>query len=133
MALHIVTSRCFLACDRVTFVKLEERPSESEGLMKSVEKKAKRGRPKKEVAPKMEYVIVIGYYPITTANYNYNNREPTEYTLEVKRLDQQTATALYKEIVKEVQEQYPNEVFLDKLVNKLLTEGLPEVEEPVSA
>jgi hypothetical protein len=123
MPLHIVTSKCFLACDRITFIKLDEFLDLVPTLPLSKNKKV--GRPKKVVKPlsksKINYRITIGYYPVVTLNNNYSGRlEPNECLLELDMSDKQKVHALYAEIVREVQEQHPSELYLDQLVNRML-------------
>lgn len=141
MPLHIVTSRCFLACEKVTYIKIEElewnagigQLVNKSMLSKAKTKTKKVGRPKKqqEVESKVNFKIMIGYFPISPTQHTYSG-DPSECCLEVYVTDKQTATALYTEIVKEIQEQHPSDLFLDKLVNKMLAsdEFKIEVTEP---
>ena len=116
MAIHIVTSRCFLACDRVLSVKLEEYPIDDPDRPPPT-KKPKKGRPAKKQPRTYESRITIVYCPMRNgANNNYDS----EYTLEIVVRERDKAVSLYGEIVKEVQEQNPNEAYLDQLVNRIL-------------
>lgn len=141
MAFHIVTNKCFLACEKVTSVVIEELIPERPIRIKH--KKSKRRsltdslmKAKKEVSKVQDVVakqfsITISYYPLannSAANYNGNTRE--EYSIEMRIIGKQEAYALYAEIIKEVQEQHPGEGYLDKLVTKML-EGVEfQLEEP---
>jgi hypothetical protein len=132
MALHIVTSKCFLTCDKILYIKLEERPDDPDAV---VYKPKKKGRPsKKEKAelakPQVTHRIMIGYYPVSASNNNYNGG-PNECCLEVTVPDKQTADALYMKIVREVQEQHPNELYLDKLVHKMLASDEFKIDAPL--
>src|ERR1700681_3278928 len=105
MAFHIVTSRCFLACEKVISVVLERFNKEVE----SMPMKLKSGKPRKGKAKKKpektkieQYCIVIAYYPLSAtakSNNNYNNgtSEP-EGLLELRVDGKQKATELYAEI-----------------------------------
>jgi hypothetical protein len=113
MVMHIVTERCFLACEKVTYIKLEEEPKKA-----TPNCKAKRGRPRK-IEPECNYVITIGYIPSSTVNYKRDIEECLVLILGSK----EKAFSLYAEIVREVQEQHPNEAYLDRLVSKMLGGG----------
>ncbi len=112
MAFHIVTSKCFLVCDKVTSVTLEETFGQKPKLVK---KKKGQKKAAKSKTPVKEYTIAITYYPVSMAN----SRNDGESTLEVRVTGKEMATKLYGEIIREVQEQHPNEAYLDKLVSKL--------------
>ena len=123
MALHIVTSRCFLACEKVLSVKIEDFPDVSVPAKKLA--KAKKGPKKKAPDDNRTYRISICYYPLTVqASPNYDHGESL---LEIELPDKQKAMALYAEIV---QEQHPNEGYLDKLVSKMLASDEFQMGEP---
>lgn len=127
MAFHIVTKRCFLACDKVTSVVLEELASESK---KKIVRHSK-GKKKKKVKPSQkpeivlvpaEFCISICYYPLSvysTNNMN-SNRSEQENNLDIRVKGKKEALELYGEIIREVQEQHPTEGYLDQLVDKVL-------------
>lgn len=105
MSFHIVTDRCFLTCEKVVAVVIEEFFEE-----KAAKSKVKRA-PKKVLTC---CTISITYTPASTNNYDGQN------CLELRVTEKAKAMSLYTEIVKQVQEQFPNDVFLDKLVSKML-------------
>lgn len=110
MSFHIVTDRCFLTCEKVVAVIIEE-------LFKDNKSKAKKA-PKKV----LDYcTISITYVPISTNNYDGQN------CLELRVTEKTKAISLYAEIVRQVQEQFPNDVFLDKLVSKMLGDSSIEM------
>lgn len=128
MALHIVTAKCFLACEKVTSVVIQEYfPEKPLPRRKRKQKKGygialeKEEKPKAK-KPRGEYTVTISYYPLSTnGTFGQNsNREPSEFTLDITVYSKKEAFDLYTEIIKEVQEQHPNEAYLDKLVDKLL-------------
>ena len=127
MAFHIVTDRCFLACEKVISVVLEELAPEVQ------KKKVRKSKSKKKVkallqkakvmVAQAQFCIAIGYYPLSIsqqANNSFGGGRDQENTLEIRIKDKKEAVKLYKEIIKEVQEQHPNEAYLDKLVHELL-------------
>lgn len=111
MAFHVVTSRCFLACESVTSVTFEEIVTQPKTLSKTKTKKSQKHAE--------EYSICITYYPTTPASSSYNK---DEHTLDIRVRNRQKALQLFAEIIREVQEQYPNEAYLDKLVNNMLSQ-----------
>jgi hypothetical protein len=103
MSFHIVTDRCFLTCEKVVAVVIEETFEEKKTKVKKTPKKV------------FDYcTISITYVPVTTNNYDGQN------CIELRVEEKAKAMSLYAEIVKQVQEQFPNEVFLDKLVSRML-------------
>lgn len=103
MSFHIVTDRCFLTCDKVVAVVVEETFEEKKTKIKKTPKKV------------FDYcTISITYVPVNINNYD------SQSCIELRVEEKAKALALYAEIVKQVQEQFPNEIFLDKLVSKML-------------
>lgn len=103
MSFHIVTDRCFLTCEKVVAVVIEESFEEKKTKVKKTLKKV------------LDYcTISITYTPSATSSYDGQN------CLELRVTEKAKALSLYNEIVRQVQEQFPNDVFLDKLVNKML-------------
>lgn len=143
MAFHIVTNRCFLACEKVTSVTVEElAPDERlKVLEKAPPKKVKKGKktkkPKKLPKPTEKqpiFCISISYYPLSTNGNNYNNqRDPQENCMEVRVAGQDKAFKLYSDIIREVQEQHPNEAYLDNLIDKVLAGEDFKILEPPNA
>lgn len=126
MAIHIVTSRCFLACEKVLSVKIEDYPRiEDEDVAsvtkpKPVKKKGKKAKKTKPAEPLRDYRITIGYYPAAINSQAPRNYDSGEYMLELAIRDKEKAYKVYSEIVREVQEQHPTEGYLDKLVGQML-------------
>lgn len=125
MAFHIVTNRCFLACEKVTSVVLEpvlaEKPDRLKTLFKTTKKKGKKAKKTavKKVAPEQTFCISISYYPLAVTQQQRNSGDPQENTMEVRVVGEAKANKLYQEIIREVEEQHPNEGYLNKLVDKL--------------
>jgi hypothetical protein len=123
MAFHIVTKNCFLVCEKVTSVILEEVFPDGKPVRKT---KKKPGPKKKESEEDKQFSINIAYYPVNTSrsqSSSYNSSSGAEeQSVEFRIIGRKEATALFNEIIKEVQEQHPNEAYLDKLVTKILSE-----------
>lgn len=129
MGFHIVTNRCFLACDKVNSIVIEELITERQlpPRRKAKRRKSKKTgtQLKKKPVPPIEeeprqFVITIGYYPSSLQGQQNNRGDPSEYSLDLRVNGKKEAYALYGEIVKEVQEQHPGEGYLDTLVSKML-------------
>lgn len=115
MSFHILTEKCFLTCEKVTAIVIEEALPEERA---SKSKKIKKPEP-------LYYTITITYIP---GNKN-NNYDAGENCLEVRISEKKKAISVFGEIVKQVQEQFPNEVYLDKLVNSMLGSSNHEIVE----
>lgn len=120
MAFHIVTDKCFLACEKVTSVTLQELAPDKNRLKLRI--RSRQSMMKK-------FTLTITYYPIALGQNHYNG-EPNEFTLNLTVYGKEAANKLYAEIVKEVQEQHPNDGYLDKLVNELLARDEFAIDEP---
>lgn len=134
MAFHIVTDKCFLVCEKVTSVTLQEvvpdkaKPRRRKKLPKGYHQGGKaKAKPIKE--PPKEYALTISYYPVAVGTNNYSG-EPNEFALDLTVYGKTAAHKLYAQIIKEVQEQHPNEGYLDKLVSELLESDEFAVDEP---
>jgi hypothetical protein len=133
MAFHVVTDRCFLVCEKVTSVVIEEVEQ-----VRPVKRKRKPRKPGKRVIkpapppPPVWFNIKISYYPVTNPRQSqYNNQNPLEeFELNLSVEGKDEATKLYRRIIKEVQEQHPNEGYLDKLMDDLLTGENVQVGDP---
>ena len=124
MSFVIVTKRCFLTCEKVTSVIIEELSSKKVKEL-VVEKKKKRGKSsrKTKLVDVPQYAICIAFIPSSSQkaqNSTYGGNGKEEQTLELRVLGKKEAYSLYSEIIREVQEQHPNEGYLDKLVEKML-------------
>ncbi len=118
MSFHIVTDRCFLTCEKVVAIVIEDALPEEELETKSKSKKSKKQEP-------LYSTISITYKPI-----NSNSSYDGENLLEVRISEKAKALAIYSEIIRQVQEQYPSDVFLDKLVNNMLGDASCEMVDP---
>ena len=126
MAFHVVTKRCFLACEKVTSVIIEELiPDKPRPRPRRKKKNITPGKTVKALkTPPKLFSITISYYPIAniknSAYSSGNGNSTEEYSLDLKIVGKKEAHLLYAEIIREVQEQNPGEGYLDKLVHKML-------------
>lgn len=128
MAFHIVTDRCFLVCEKVTSVILEEIERERPAVKRRRKpRKAGKKLVRKTVVPApplpLLFNIKISYYPVCNPrNTSYSSNNPLEeYELNLNIEGKEKAFKLYTRIIKEVQDQHPNETYLDKLIDEMLT------------
>jgi len=127
MAFHIVTSKCFLVCEKVISIVIEElAPPGAKKMYATAKKKSKTKKAIRAKKPELTYSIAISYYPLASNNHGGSIRD--EHSLEVRVSNKEEAAKLYKEIIKEVQEQHPNEGYLDILVDRVLL-GEPELKD----
>ncbi len=121
MAFHIVTDKCFLACEKVVSVVIEEDFTAVRKLKSSVDKlKAKKPKAN-QTENQGPVVIVISYYPVITGS-GYGNGDRVVHELEITVSGKKEANRLFRDIIKEVREQHPNEGYLDSLVDRVLSE-----------
>lgn len=139
MAFHIVTKKCFLACEKVTSVIIEEMvPDRPKPMRRRKKKKGSKmlltAKSKPVAVQPKQFTITIAYYPLNSNNKNGNfgngSGSSEEYTLQMHIFGKKEANMLYAEIIREVQEQHPGEGYLDKLVNKMLAGEDFQVGEP---
>lgn len=117
MPLVIVTKQCYLVCEKVTFITLEERMSENNA-------KSEWWVKKKKEKPRTEWVITIDYVPELTQSQVQHARHSSSdnNAVEVRVFNREDAFHLYKEIVTEIREQCPDLLYLDKLIDKVLAD-----------
>ena len=108
MALVIVTKKCYISCEKINHITLQE----------EVEEINVRHEP--FAIP--YWNIVIDFDPLSTPNTNLNSRRE-DRLVSIKVGDLETAYVLFHDIVNQIREQMPDQLFLDKMVEKFLTGG----------
>jgi hypothetical protein len=126
MSLVIVTKQCFLLCDRIISIVLDEAHKEDTGDEDTQYKRQSWSFRKTAAKEKpSEWFIEIKYIPeITSIQGRQNGGAISQRdfcSLEIRLFDKDEAFKLYSEIVHEIREQMPDQLFLDKLVNSALT------------
>lgn len=127
MSIVLVTKQCYLVAERITYVSLEEAEPDTEtkslwSLLGKLYFKDARSR----------WLINISYTPVqsktATPNHNsgYGSNREEMYSLELSVIDHKAAMGLYKEIVNEIREQSKDQLYLDQLVDKFLTQSEEE-------
>lgn len=126
----IVTRQCYLLCEAINYIVINE-VEDDQPEWTSIGKKKKK--PVIGVALKNAYIkerkpyqIVIDFIPTGGPQQNQNNNslrkssndDSTKVAITVQGLER--AVALFQDMVAQIREQIPDQVFLDKLVEKFL-------------
>jgi len=124
MSVIIVTKRCYLTCERVISIVIEETHADSES---NDNERSWTFLGRKVVEPKPKppgYLITVLYVPevvaAITKNANLFGNQASQCSMEIYVSNEEDAFALFTEMVYEIQEQSPNDLYLDKLVAKVL-------------
>lgn len=141
----IVTSRCYLLCEAINHISVDEVDEDAweEELQLKLRKKPKKGlktkkrRPTKaEIAEAIQnaaYKITIDFVPVAISapssnsggGYKSSSKDSqTQVAITVYGRDR--CQALFVDIVAQIREQLPDQVFLDSLVEKLLASNNKE-------
>ena len=97
----IVTRRCFVVAERINYVSIEE---ENEGT---------------RAKPRVKYQVIVHYVPVSNPNGS-NSRSDTE-SCSVYTYNKKVAETIYRDIVSQYREQNPDSLYLDKIVQNLLS------------
>jgi hypothetical protein len=128
----IVTKQCYLLCEAINFIVINEL-EDDEGLTKflsrlrSKKKSKTKSKPPKSPKLKDEYIklikpyqIIINFEPKGQPTHNQASTEAgTQVAITVQGLER--TIALFQEMVAQIREQIPDQMFLDKLVREFLT------------
>jgi|SRR5579884_3846683 len=118
----IVTNRCYLLCEAINHISVNEmsndcKEEEWERRRKKPKKISKATRAKQiENAP---YQIQIDFIP-TSRGPNANNGRDDNACVSITVYGRSRAMALFGDMVAQIREQIPDQVFLDKLVENFL-------------
>lgn len=139
-SLVIVSSHCYLLCESIQHISMdiwsndEYEINSDLSLNRRYHPKPRKAKSKtakeKEQLEKIEnaiYRISINFMPVggsnnnnplSKGNYNSGDGRCVQFLVQ----GQKKAEGVYKEIVNQIREQIPDQVYLDKLVDKLLQE-----------
>lgn len=138
----IVSSRCYLLCEAINHISMDIHgdmwDDEGEIVYKDSSKKRKAKKPKtsKKTAARLQeerleklentfYQITINFVPVGGSAILGNSRGGDVRQVQIMVRGHSKAVGLYQEIVMQIREQLPDQMFLDKLVENLL--GTSEV------
>jgi hypothetical protein len=111
MPIIIVTNRCFLSAERIMSMVMHDDTEE----------------PRRNKTPisddKRSYRLEMHYYPMNTGGSGYNPERVV--ALQVSMTGKQEADRLFRDVVDQIREQSPDEMFLNKLFEKHLGTDTP--------
>jgi hypothetical protein len=108
MSVVIVTKKCYLLCERVNNITLQEESEHMSGQM----------------LPYWSINIDFDPIPLSTANNaSFRGNREQDTVVVIKVGDKKNAYELFNLIVNQIREQIPDSLFLSSLVDKFLTEG----------
>lgn len=119
MATVIVSRQCYLVCEKINFITLQEadpiKAKEDTPWTTSLKKptRTKKTKTKKPTKDEILYQIYICFEPAGS-----NRGEQSSVYLNVR--GEEKCLSLFKEIVGQIREQNPDQLYLDKLVDKFL-------------
>lgn len=126
----IVTKQCYLLCQAIVYVAVNEtyngeekedifyRPKKPKKLTK------KQQQQKKDAEARAKYQIIIEFIPINNSSNNiHNNMGPNgTCTLAISVTGKEECLGLFASMVGQIREQIPDQLWLDTLVQRFLTE-----------
>jgi len=115
MSVVIVTKKCYLICERVNYITIEEECLD-------MNRADKFGTRSKNISVPY-WNIHIDFEPFIPQNSNSPRSRSDESSVMVKVGDKDIAYKLFSEIVNQIREQIPDQLFLDRLAREFLTEG----------
>lgn len=118
MSITIVTSRAYLICDAINSITLRAEPERITNT---------------KIMP--YYFIDINFKPLNNGNQNNNNNRNNEEgeIVCIKVIGEKVALKLYKEVVGQIREQMPDQMYLDKMLENILDGSLDIHDDPSSA
>ena len=114
----IATSRSFLLCESVNAMSLDS-DYERSGRTNDVILRA--------------YTININYNPVARNNNPPTHRSDSSGNLTIKVIGESTALQLFRELVQQIREQCPDQPYLDKMVENILTGRLGETKDELDS
>lgn len=127
MSLILVTQQCYLVCDKITYITLEQQhATDSDGNYLYTEAREptfieKLFRLKNGARRhKMVWVVTIDYTPESFQNGNSNRNSRESCTVSIDVFEKEDAVALFKEMVSQIRDQCPDQLYLDKLISNTL-------------
>ena len=129
-ALVIVTDQCYLICESINFITVNDRQDQDRDSIWSTSHKNKRKfRSLKEkrrfIDDEATYSIVINFIPeVKGAGVLSKKDTAEEVNISVK--GRKNCLSLYKEMVSQIREQLPDQLYLDKMVEKILQHDQPK-------
>jgi hypothetical protein len=127
----LVTDHCYLQCQAINFIAINEVESKAEEpslfvtsrQKRSRKNKFNRGSKKKQAKPERLYQVVIDFIPIGNPNTGGSlSRGNDQAQVGVTVVGRDTCLKLFATIVHQIREQQPDALYLNQLVERFLTE-----------
>jgi hypothetical protein len=115
--LVLVTKQCYLICESINFISVDAMDRSDE---LKISKKGNKAR--KKIEDKRFYEITIDFVAAQTAQGNNHNRGKDIGTVTVNVQGKEECFALFNEMVKQIRDQMPDVLFLNKLVENFLVD-----------
>jgi hypothetical protein len=125
----IVTRQCYLLCESINYIAInevdDERKQEYSSMTARRRKKKKTAKQKAALAAK-QYNILIDFIPVNRTGVNFNSPSSNKNsddstTVAITVTGRERCGELFNDMVSQIREQIPDQLFLDKLVEKFLT------------
>jgi hypothetical protein len=131
MSLVIVTDKCYLLCESINYMSLNE--GDSDTYYEEVKLKLRKSKGKimpltSSQRDQLEnfriYSLTIDFIPSPTANSSSSNssRNSETATVSITLRGKAAAEALFSDVVGQIREQIPDHKFLNELAERFLTD-----------
>jgi hypothetical protein len=126
-AIVIVTQQCYLLCEAINYIAINEVDENEERKLSIFENSKKKGKKltkkQRETLAKQQYQIIIDFVPANGVTLNQNSRNNTNTaTVAIRVTGRDKCLGLFSHMVEQIREQIPDNKFLDEIVNKFLQE-----------
>lgn len=129
----LVTKQCYLLCEAINYISVEEIKDEDSELELFISSRPRKKNKKKKLTPKQKllnnlktenklYQIQIDFVPVPCTSTN-NSSRGRESLVTISVRGQNSCLTLYREILKQIREQQPDKLFLDKLVDQFFSDN----------
>lgn len=113
----LVTNKNYVLAERVDEIYITEEEKSNNSIFKTPSRRRK-GKKAVHAGPDILYRININYVPIGQSNPNRNGDSGSVCT--ISTFDKKVAERIFAEMVKQIREQCPDQVYLDKIIEKEL-------------
>jgi hypothetical protein len=122
----IVTKQCYLLCESINYIAVNEANDENKEDYNSIwnrrgRKKKLTARQKKALETK-QYNIIIDFIPVVKnpAGQSHHKSGGDNTSVAITVTGRERCLDLFRDMVSQIREQIPDQLFLDKLVEKFL-------------
>jgi hypothetical protein len=121
--LVIVTARCYLICNAINYISINECSDDDESFHKLSAKIKNKKKPSKESVDDVRLYKVNIHFELANSgnNTNSNRHSDTSSAVEIQVRGRKLVEELFGSIVQQIREQLPDQKFLDQLVENFLS------------